>query len=231
MEELAIHGGPKTKTTPFGKGQRFAGNELKYLKEALEQNTLFYWFGEKTKTMTRKFADLYGVEYCTATSSGTAAIHTALGAIGLTAGDEVITSPVTDMGTVIGILYQNAVPIFADLDPHSYNLDPASVESKITDKTKAILVVHLAGNAADMDPIMDIARRHHLYAVSYTHLDVYKRQGKSVQTGYRGNSLAAHVSSIHSFPTEGEYSSEAICVAKAPAMQRFFRMPVDSCRS
>lgn len=127
MEELAIHGGPKTKTTPFGKGQRFAGNELKYLKEALEQNTLFYWFGEKTKTMTRKFADLYGVEYCTATSSGTAAIHTALGAIGLTAGDEVITSPVTDMGTVIGILYQNAVPIFADLDPHSYNLDPASV--------------------------------------------------------------------------------------------------------
>lgn len=165
MEELAIHGGSKTKTTPFGKGQRFAGNELKYLKEALEQNTLFYWFGEKTKTMTRKFADLYGVKYCTATSSGTAAIHTALGAIGLTAGDEVITSPVTDMGTVIGILYQNAVPIFADLDPHSYNLDPASVESKITDKTKAILVVHLAGNAADMDPIMDIARRHHLYVI------------------------------------------------------------------
>lgn len=165
MEELAIHGGTPAKTTPFGKGSRFAGNELKYLKEALEQNTLFYWFGKKVKELTESFASLHGAKYCMATSSGTAAIHTALGAIGLTAGDEVITSPVTDMGTVIGVLFQNAVPVFADLDPDTYNLDPKSVEAHITPRTKAIVVVHLAGNAADMDPIMEIARRHGIYVI------------------------------------------------------------------
>lgn len=164
-QSLAINGGTPVRTAPFTKGKRFAGNELKYLQEVLEQNTLFYWFGEKVKAMTAKFKNTYGTEYCMAASSGTAAIHTALGAIGLTAGDEVITSPITDMGTVIGILYQNAIPVFADLDPLSYNLDPACVEKNITEKTKAILVVHLAGNAADMDPIMEIAKKYNLYVI------------------------------------------------------------------
>jgi perosamine synthetase len=67
-----------------------------------------------------------------------------LGAVGASAGDEVITSPVADMGTLIGILYQNAIPVFADLDPHTHNPDPRSIEDKISDKTKAIVVVHLA---------------------------------------------------------------------------------------
>ena len=163
--KLALFGGEKAKKTPFGTGMRFGDEELKQLKEALDQNTLFYWFGKKTKEFSKKFADMYGVKHCVTTSSGTAAIHVALGALGVTAGDEVITSPITDMGSVIGILYQNAIPIFADLDPHTYNLDPKSVEEKITDKTKAIVVVHLAGNAADMDAIMDIAKKHNVKVV------------------------------------------------------------------
>ena len=177
MTELALYGGPKTKTTPFGTGSRFGDTELKYLKEALNQNTLFYWFGDKVKQLTAKFADMYGMKHCVATSSGTAAIHVALGACGITAGDEVITSPITDMGTVIGILFQNAVPVFADLDPHSYCLDPKSVEAKITDRTKAILVVHLTGGPADMDAIMDIARRHNLRVIedcAQSYLTEYK---------------------------------------------------------
>ena len=108
---------------------------------------------------------MYGAKHCVAASSGTAGIHVALGAVGVTAGDEVITSPITDMGSVIGILYQNAIPVFADLDPNSYNMDPKSIEEKITDKTKAIVVVHLAGNAADMDPIMEIARKHDIKVI------------------------------------------------------------------
>lgn len=165
MSKLALFGGEKAKKTPFGTGKRFGEEELRHLKEALDQNTLFYWAGSKTKEFSKKFADMYGAKYCVTTSSGTASIHVALGAVGVTAGDEVITSPITDMGTVIGILYQNAIPIFADLDPHTYNLDPKSVEEKITDKTKAIVVVHLAGNAADMDAIMDIARRHNIKVI------------------------------------------------------------------
>ena len=162
---LALYGGPKAKTTPMGTGPRFGEEDLKYLKEAIDQNTHFYWYGNQVKQLTARFAELYGSPYCTATSSGTAAIHVALGICGVTAGDEVITSPVTDMGTIIGIVYQNAIPVFADLDPHSYTLDPKSVEAKITDKTKAIIAVHLTGGPTDMDAIMDIARRHNLKVI------------------------------------------------------------------
>ncbi|MFC4802967.1 DegT/DnrJ/EryC1/StrS family aminotransferase [Neobacillus sp. GCM10023253] len=163
--QLAIHGGPKTKTTPFGTGNRFGEEEVKELIEALNQNTLFYHFGKKVNQFLEDFNNMHGVKYSVATSSGTAAIHVALGAAGVTVGDEVITSPITDQGTVIGILYQNAIPVFADLHPYSFNLDPKSIEEKITEKTKAILVVHLAGNPCDMDPIMEIAKKHNLKVI------------------------------------------------------------------
>lgn len=165
MEPLAIHGGPKTKTTPFGSGRRFGDEELEELRQALEQNTLFYAHGTKTRQFEESFAARYGVRYCVAASSGTAAIHTALAAIRVGPGDEVITSPITDMGSLIGILFQNAVPVFADIDPHTYNLDPDSVAARITPKTKAIEVVHLAGNPADMDALMELAGRHDLFVI------------------------------------------------------------------
>lgn len=159
-EKIALYGGTPTKTTPYGTGKRFGKEELANLEEALNQNTLFYWFGNMTKRFCAKFAEMYNAKYCVATSSGTASIHVALGALGVGPGDEVITSPITDMGSVIGILYQNAVPVFADLDPHTYNMDPDSIEAKITPRTKAIVVVHLAGNAAEIDRIVEIAHKH-----------------------------------------------------------------------
>jgi len=181
--ELALFGGAKTKTTPFGEGNRFGQEEARELLEALEQNTLFYHLGTKVKGFLAAFNEMYGVKYSVATSSGTAAIHVALGAAGVTVGDEVITSPITDQGTVIGILYQNAIPVFADLNPHTYGMDPASIESRITSRTKAIVVVHLAGNASDMDAIMEIARRNGLKVIedcAQSYLTVYK--GKLVGT-------------------------------------------------
>lgn len=159
-EKIALYGGTPVKTVPYGTGKRFGKEELANLEEALNQNTLFYWFGNMTKKFCAKFAEMYGSKHCVATSSGTASIHVALGALGVGPGDEVITSPITDMGSVIGILYQNAIPVFADLDPHTYNMDPDSIEAKITDRTKAIVVVHLAGNAAEIDRIVEIAHRH-----------------------------------------------------------------------
>ena len=179
MNKIALYGGTPTKTTPYGTGKRFGDEELVNLKEALEQNTLFYWKGNMTKRFCKKFADMYGSKYCAAASSGTAAIHVALGAVGVGPGDEVITSPITDMGSVIGILYQNAIPVFADLDPHSYNMDPASVEAKITPRTKAIVVVHLAGNAAEIDEIVRIAKKHNVYVIedcAQTYCCKYKGQ-------------------------------------------------------
>lgn len=165
MEKLALYGGTPVKTTPYGTGKRFGKEELLNLEEALNQNTLFYWKGNMTKRFCKKFADMYGAKYCVATTSGTASIHTALGALGVGPGDEVITSPITDMGSVIGILYQNAIPVFADLDPHTYNMTPASIEAKITKRTKAIVVVHLGGNSAEIDEIIKIARKHNVYVI------------------------------------------------------------------
>lgn len=162
MEKLALYGGEKAKKTPYTKGQRFGDEELKELKEALEQNTLFYWFGNKVKTLTEKFKDMYGMNYCVATSSGTSAIHTALGALEITSGDEVITTPLTDMGTIIGIICQNAIPVFADIDPYSYNITAKTIEKCITEKTKAVIVVHLAGRSADMDEIVKLCKKHNL---------------------------------------------------------------------
>ncbi|MNI06073.1 UDP-4-amino-4-deoxy-L-arabinose--oxoglutarate aminotransferase [compost metagenome] len=165
MEPLAILGGTPTKTTAFTTGKRFGLEEAKELLEALEQNTLFYHFGAKVKQFLSDFNEIYGVKHSVATSSGTAALHVALGAAGVTVGDEVITSPITDQGTLIGILYQNAIPVFADLDPHTYNLTASSIEARITPRTKAIVVVHLTGNPCDMDPIMDVARKHKLTVI------------------------------------------------------------------
>ena len=165
MEKLAILGGKPVKTIPYGSGNRFCGNELAYLKEALEQNTLFYWMGNKVKALTAEFARKYGTCGCVAASSGTAAIHVALGAAGVGPGDEVITAPITDIGTLVGILFQNAVPVFADLDPDTYTMTAECIAEKITPRTKAILVVHLAGNAVDMDPVMELARQHNLIVI------------------------------------------------------------------
>jgi dTDP-4-amino-4,6-dideoxygalactose transaminase len=179
MEKLALHGGTPAKTTPYTKGKRFGKEELTYLEEALNQNTLFYWGGSMTKRMCRKFGEMYGAEYCVATSSGTAAIHVALGACDVGPGDEVITAPITDMGSVIGILFQNAIPVFADVDPRTYNMTAESIEAKITDRTKAILVVHLAGSPAEMDRIMEVANKHGVYVIedcAQAYLCSYKGQ-------------------------------------------------------
>ncbi|MVO98643.1 DegT/DnrJ/EryC1/StrS family aminotransferase [Paenibacillus lutrae] len=183
MEALAVNGGTPVKTTPFGTGKRFGLEEARQLLEALEQNTLFYHFGTKVKRFLSDFNEIYGIKYSVAASSGTAALHVAMGAAGVTVGDEVITSPITDQGTLIGILYQNAIPVFADLEPHTYNMDPRSIEARITPKTKAIVVVHLAGNPCDMDPIMNIARKHNLKVIedcAQAYLTRYK--GKLVGT-------------------------------------------------
>ncbi|MGQ9542121.1 MAG: DegT/DnrJ/EryC1/StrS family aminotransferase [Armatimonadota bacterium] len=161
----AIAGGEPAKRTPFGREKRYGEEELQQLREALEQGSLFYAHGNKVKMLEQRFAQMNGVPYAIACSSGTAAIHAALIAVGISPGDEVITSPITDMGSVIPILYQGAVPVFADLDPHSYTLVPESVEARITPNTRAVLAVHLWGNACDLQALREICHKHHLWLI------------------------------------------------------------------
>lgn len=163
--KLAVQGGEKAVKTSAGSGRRWGEPERKQLEAMLEQDSLFYWQGPQTKLLTQRFQEFCPVKYVQTCSSGTAAIHIAVAAAGIGLGDEVITSPVTDIGTVIGVLYQQAVPVFADLGAGTYNLDPADVEKRITPKTKAIIAVHLTGNPCDLDALKAIADRHKLILI------------------------------------------------------------------
>lgn len=118
--------------------------------------------GEEVERFESRFAQICQVHECLAVSSGTAALHLALLAHDIGPGDEVVTSPFSFAATANTILLVGAKPVFADIDPRTYNLDPAGVEAAITPRTKAIMPVHLYGNPADMDRLMAICQRHGL---------------------------------------------------------------------
>ncbi len=163
---LALDGGEKAvpRGSP-GLSRRWGDPERAQLEEMLQQNTLFYWGGPRTKLALERFQEVCPVKYAHTCSSGTAALHIAVAAAGIGPGDEVITSSITDPGTVIGILYQQGVPVFAELGRSTYNLDPEDVKRRITPKTKAIIAVHLAGNPCDMDALKAIAEEHKLVLI------------------------------------------------------------------
>jgi len=162
---LARDGGAKAVKVKCTATPRWGEIELKQLGETIQQNTLFYWKGPQTELFKKRFKEVCPVKYAQTCSSGTAAIHTAVAAAGIGLGDEVITSPVTDIGTVIGVIYQQAVPVFADLGKGTHNLDVADVQRRITPKTKAIIAVHLTGNPCDMDALRAVADRHKLVLI------------------------------------------------------------------
>jgi dTDP-4-amino-4,6-dideoxygalactose transaminase len=134
-------------------------------------------------TFEKKFAQLLGTKFCVATGSGTQALHTCVEALGIGPGDEVITSPYTDPGTIASILSARALPVLADLDRESYQLDPDDVERRITENTKAIMPVHIMGQPCHIDRIMEIAQKHNLRVIedaAQAHLAEYK--GKKLGT-------------------------------------------------
>lgn len=118
--------------------------------------------GPRVQAFEEAFAEMCGVRYAIATSSGTTALHIALISHGIGPGDEVITSPFTFIASANCALYVGARPVFVDIDPRTFNLNPELVEAAITDRTRAILPVHLYGLPCDMEPIMDIAQRYGL---------------------------------------------------------------------
>jgi perosamine synthetase len=159
MEKLAINGGQPVRTAPFLKRQPFGDDDLKEVREALDSQDLFFVTGNKVASLEREFAAKYGSRHAVATTSGTAAVHVAVAALDADPGDEIITAPVTDFGTVAGILFQGLIPVFADWQPGAFNMDPADVERKIGPRTRGIIAVHLFGNPCDLDALAAIAAR------------------------------------------------------------------------
>src|SRR5262249_11030153 len=163
---LALKGGEKAvKSVPPKLPIRWGEAERERLNAMLDQESLFYWKGPQTALFMERFNQACPMKYVMPCSSGTAALHIAVAAAGIGPGDEVITSPITDIGTVVGVIYQQGVPVFADLGASTYNLDPADVERRVTPKTKAIIAVHLCGNPCDLAGLKTVADRHNLILI------------------------------------------------------------------
>lgn len=141
-------------------GRNLGKEELALLGEVIASGVLNSIKGTKVQQFEKEFAALYGSSHCIACSSGSAAIHAAIAAFDLEPYDEIITSPITDMGALTPIIYQGCVPVFADVDPYSYNVTAESIKKRITPKTRAIIATHLFGNPCQMDLIMKLADTH-----------------------------------------------------------------------
>jgi len=162
MKQLAINGGEKTRMEPWPQRFLFTEEEkqaaVALFDKSIASGAAFCYNGEEEDAYCNEFAEFMGGGYADAVNSGTSAVYVALRALDLEAFTEVIVPPVTDMGGVMPVPLLNCIPVPADVAPGSYNMGPEQVAARITDRTSAILVAHIAGQPADMDPIMEIAR-------------------------------------------------------------------------
>ncbi len=158
MAKLALQSGRPIRGKPFPTWPVFGDEERKALLEVFESGK--WWYGERVSEFERKFAAFQDAKFGISCSSGTAGLRAALTALGVGAGDEVIVPPYSFIATASAVLEVNAVPIFADVDLETANIDPRSVERTITSRTKAIIPVHFAGLPCPLDILGEIARSH-----------------------------------------------------------------------
>ncbi|TAM75752.1 DegT/DnrJ/EryC1/StrS family aminotransferase [bacterium] len=139
-------------------GRNLGQEEIAAVSEAILSGTLTSTKGRFVKTLEQRFAARLGVKHAFACSSGSAAVHCAVAAVDPEPGDEIVTTSITDMGALAPILYQGAIPVFADVDPRTCNVTAESIAAVLSERTKAIIVTHLFGNPCEMEPIVTLAR-------------------------------------------------------------------------
>jgi dTDP-4-amino-4,6-dideoxygalactose transaminase len=179
-----------------------------------------YVLGKEVATFEEEFAKFSGRQFGVGVNSGTSALHLALLAAGVGPGDEVITVSFTFVATAAAVIYAGARPVLVDIDPKTYTMDPGKIEKAITKKTKAIIPVHIYGHPADMDPILEIARRHHLVVIE----DAAQAHGAEYK-GRRVGSLG-DMACFSFYPGKnlGAYGEGGIVVTNNPDYVRVIRM-------
>jgi len=165
MEKLAILGGEPIKNTPFPEWPIFDERERQALLDVLESRVWWRTPGTSTLKFEEEFASYQQAKYAIAVTNGTAALEVSLAALGIGPGDEVIVPDFTFVATASAVLFAGALPVLVDVDPHTYCIDPDEAERAITDRTKAIIAVHMGGHPADLDRLGEIAARHQIYLV------------------------------------------------------------------
>ena len=206
-QSLAILGGTKVRTSPFPTWPVFGVEEEQRLLQALRSGKWGKLNGDEVAEFERRFAAMHGCKHGIAVVNGTVSLRVALMAAGIRAEEEVIVPPYTFLATATAVVEANAVPVFADVNLETFNLDPAAVEAAITRRTRAIIPVHMGGQPADMDAIMAIARKHKLVVIE----DAAHAHGGSYQ-GRPVGSLG-HMSSFSFQSTKNLTSGEGGLVA------------------
>ena len=164
MVELAINGGAPVRSTTLGYGRQYIDEaDIAAVVETMQSPALTC--GPKITELEKKLCEVTGAKYAVVVSNGTAALHIAAMAAGIGPGDEVIVSPITFAASANCVLYCGGTPVFADINPKTYNIDPASIRARITDKTKAIVAVDFTGQAVELDEIRKICQEYNLILI------------------------------------------------------------------
>ena len=165
-EKLAIHGGKRTVPEGFIKPwPHVTDAEEKAVLEVVRTTEITRQQQIQSEGLAKEWAEYMGVDYCIPVNSGTAALHMCVAGLGIGPGDEVIVPAFTFWASAAAVLHHNAIPIFVDIDPKTYCIDTDLIEASITERTKAIMPVHMQGMPADMDPILEIAEKHELKVI------------------------------------------------------------------
>ena len=164
MTRLAIFGGEPVRRKPFARWPQFDEREKAALMEVLESG-VWGGYSPKVAEFERAFAEFHEAKYGVTAANGTVTLEAALNAAGVRAGDEVIVPPISFIATATAVLRVGAAPVFADIDESTYNLDPARAREAVTERTRAIIPVHFAGQPADMDALIELAERRDLVVI------------------------------------------------------------------
>ncbi|MBR4673439.1 MAG: DegT/DnrJ/EryC1/StrS family aminotransferase [Victivallales bacterium] len=166
MQEFALFGGTPAVTPGSVKTWPPITQEDRDAVNAVFDSNIFHGnSAPNAVALQQEFADFLGAKYCLVTNSGTSALHMAIAALGIGPGDEVIVPAFTYWSTAAAVLHHNAIPVFVDIEDDAFCIDPNKIEAAITERTKAILPVHIHGMPADMDKVMAIAKKHNLFVV------------------------------------------------------------------
>jgi len=202
-QSLAIEGGPKAVTNALPGWPRFDDAAIQAVEAVLRSGKVNYWTGPKGMAFEQAFAEWQGSRFAISTSSGTAALHVALSALGIGPGDEVIVPSYTFIATSFAVVQAGAVPRFADVNRDDHCLSVESAERLVTPRTKAIIPVHLYGNVCDMDPLMAFAEKHGLVVLE-DNAEAFGGSYKGRKTGTIGHVAACSFCQNKTFTTGGE---------------------------
>jgi dTDP-4-amino-4,6-dideoxygalactose transaminase len=201
--KLAIDGGPKSVTNTLAGWPQFDEKAISAVQEVLVSGKVNYWTGPKGMEFERKFAAWQGSKYAISASSGTAALHIALSALGIGPGDEVIVPSYTFIASSFSVVQAGAVPRFADVNIDDHCISIESAEKLLNERTRAIMAVHLYGNVCDMDSILDFANKNNLFVVE-DNAEAFGGEYKGKKTGTLGDIAACSFCQNKTFTTGGE---------------------------